>query len=1160
MTANEDPVTIDELDVVRAPGFETGGFEIDSFSPGINLVHGPNAAGKTTTADSITRVLWPDAASDGEQLVGRLSLNGDEWRVDLVNGRTEYQRDGQEATAPNLPSADHRDRYRLSLHDLLQQDTRNESFAETIERESAGGYDLAAAHDELGFKDSPITRRKGVYQDAKNAVQTWREERDDADGLAEERSRLTKLESELEEARQARDEKEALEQAIRFREAKSEQEDAQAVLDEFPDVLEQVSGDELQRVEDLDDDIAEWKEEKQNAAERKRQAKNALEEAALPEDGVSNGVIARLKQRRDSLEECEARTEELGEELEGAKAERESAREDIPLEIDHEALADLEPGSWAEVSEFARRAERVQAERQRRDAIDQWTDTEAEPEADLRSLERGSKALEDWLMAAAEAESIDSGAAAFHVGAVAGAVLSLTGIALGTIVNPLLFSLILVGVALFLYGQRQQPETDQAASQQATHRESFEQTGLDAPSSWDEDGVRERLVELYDEVAKHRVVEEREQQREAVLAEQDLEETERTLKEQRERLREELGAAPETTDIELAVIVRRVIDWQEAHDEVVRLRGELERAEENLADARDRIQSELDDYGYEDVEDSAVATQRIRDLEQRQANHETATRDIDEAESTIEKARTKLGELRDQREEIYTRLGLEPGDRDALATLCEQVDDYESARSEVERAEAVLEQEREKLESLPEYTPELEEQEQSELRERLREAETTADRYDDLQEEISDIEAKIREAKTDTAVEEAITEKDRALDALAEQLDEDYSSLVGDVLVNHVQEETIEASRPAVFQRANELLATITHGRYELDVANGEQTFRAYDTAKQRGFALDELSSGTRVQVLLAVRLAFVEEQEQRAQLPILLDETLANADDSRADVIIESMIELARDGRQIFYFTAQGDEVAKWRAALEDASDVPWTEIDLADVRDLNRTVQVPEIDSIETLSPTPPEPAGHDHESYGDALDVEPFNPYQGAGAAHLWYVVEDVDVLHDLLELGIERWGQLQNLLERGRDGFVPADADAIDVIRQNAAALEEFTQAWQIGRGDPVDRSVLKESGAVSNTFIDRVTELAEDLNGDAEALVDALYAGEVDRFRHNKAEELEKYLRANGYIVSRDPLADDEIRIRMMERLVESGVSRDQAAERASDLLARVTTD
>lgn len=58
------------------------------------------------------------------------------------------------------------------------------------------------------------------------------------------------------------------------------------------------------------------------------------------------------------------------------------------------------------------------------------------------------------------------------------------------------------------------------------------------------------------------------------------------------------------------------------------------------------------------------------------------------------------------------------------------------------------------------------------------------------------------------------------------------------------------------------------------------------------------------------------------------------------------------------------------------------WTTIDLAEVRDLDDAVQVLEFDDVESLAPDPPSPAGHDHESYGDELDVEPFNPYEGTG----------------------------------------------------------------------------------------------------------------------------------------------------------------------------------
>lgn len=1158
MTSEKDPVRIQELDIVRAPGFETGGFEIEEFSSGVNLIHGPNAAGKTTTADSITKILWPDAARDGENIVGLLSLNGEHWRVDVFNGRVEYQRNGQEATAPNLPSVDYRDRYRLSLHDLLQQETRNESFAETIQRESAGGYDLSAVHEELGYKKSPITRRKGVFQEANVAVETWRNKRNDAKGLEEERSRLTKLRSELEETKQARDEKEALNQAITYREAKSKHESTKAELDELPGILEQVDGNEFHRVKELENEIDEWREEKVEALEKEEEARGALETASLSDGGVSDGVLARLKRRRDSLEESESRKKRFTQKLEGAKRARSNACKDIPLDIEHDELVNLEPGTWADVSEFARKAARVQAERQRRDVLDQWTGNETDSESDLQTLERGSKALENWLMTGPEAGSAMGAEAAFRIGAVSAAVVSLTGLILGVLISPILFSVILIGVVLFVYGYRQRKNAEEFGGDREPHRNSFKQTNLASPSSWTEDDVRNRLIEIYDEVAKHKVADEWGQQRDALIAELDLDEKEEALAEKREELRKKVGAVPETEDIELAVIVRRVLDWQEKHDEVVDLQTELKEIEKSLKKARSTLQGELKEYGYDDVEDSATATQNIRDLEQRQNTHENATRDLSDAEKTIEKAEEKLNELESKQEEIYTTLSLELGERKELESLCERVDEYERITNEVRGAEAVVEQERKKLETLPAYDSELKEKELSELKQELRRAEEIADRYDGLQEQILEIESKIRNAKSENKVEEAITEKKRALTALEERLNEDYSAMVGDVLIEHVQEETVEASRPAVFQHANEVLVTITHGRYELDLAEDEQTFRAYDTVKQRGLSLEELSSGTRLQVLFSVRLAFVEQQEQRAKLPLILDETLANTDDSRAEVIIESMIELARDGRQIFYFTAQGDELAKWRSALKDASDVDWTMIDLGEVRDLDRTVKLTAIDSIESITPTPPDPAGHDHQSYAEVLDVGRFSPYNGAESIHLWYIVGDVEVLHDLLELQIKYWGQLKSLLERGKDELVQVEPETLGEIRQNAAALEEFVQAWKIGRGDPVDRSSLEASGAVSDTFIDQVTDLSEELAGDAEQLVEALYNGEVDRFRRNKAEELEEYLRDEGFLISREPLDDDTIKIRMIERLVEADFPRERAAERVSEILARIS--
>src|SRR5690606_36892234 len=135
-----------------------------------------------------------------------------------------------------------------------------------------------------------------------------------------------------------------------------------------------------------------------------------------------------------------------------------------------------------------------------------------------------------------------------------------------------------------------------------------------------------------------------------------------------------------------------------------------------------------------------------------------------------------------------------------------------------------------------------------------------------------------------------------------------------------LKEETREQGKPQVLKRASEIFSRITSGRYSLEVDPQGTAFRAYDHKIGLGQRLDELSSGTRVQLILAVRLAFLEQQEVNVTMPLLADELLANSDDARAAAIIEALTEISRDGRQIIYFTAQQDEVQKWKAKLHNS------------------------------------------------------------------------------------------------------------------------------------------------------------------------------------------------------------------------------------------------
>ena len=83
----------------------------------------------------------------------------------------------------------------------------------------------------------------------------------------------------------------------------------------------------------------------------------------------------------------------------------------------------------------------------------------------------------------------------------------------------------------------------------------------------------------------------------------------------------------------------------------------------------------------------------------------------------------------------------------------------------------------------------------------------------------------------------------------------------GRLLLDAVRREHETIQMPRVLERARGLFAAFTHGAYELRVAAEDAaSFVAIEAATGAGRAPDALSDGTRVQLLLAARLAFAEE------------------------------------------------------------------------------------------------------------------------------------------------------------------------------------------------------------------------------------------------------------------------------------------------------------
>jgi hypothetical protein len=72
--------------------------------------------------------------------------------------------------------------------------------------------------------------------------------------------------------------------------------------------------------------------------------------------------------------------------------------------------------------------------------------------------------------------------------------------------------------------------------------------------------------------------------------------------------------------------------------------------------------------------------------------------------------------------------------------------------------------------------------------------------------------------------------------------------------------------------------------------------------------------------------------------------------------------------------------------------------------------------------------------------------------------------------------------------------------------------------------------------VTDTFMDEVSALAADLDGDPDALLEALANKQVPRWQQNKTDQLRDYLESAGYLDPRPPATAQEIHTQVLARL------------------------
>ncbi|HEX4953110.1 MAG TPA: hypothetical protein VF017_06920 [Thermoanaerobaculia bacterium] len=1145
--APKPALTFSALAVRRMPGFEREGFELEGFAPGVTVIIGPNASGKTTTARALGALLWPSTAPGRKvHLIARFQIGEETWEGELEAGEARYRREGRDSALPPLPPAELEDRYRLPLERLLA--TERDGLAAEVLRESAGGYDLSLAVQGAGFRPG-ATRSRKPAADLGAAEKRVRELQAHQERLVREEEALAGLDLERQRAREAARAAGRIAAALRAARARERRSRAEERLAQLPPALARLSSDADARLVELETAAREGRRRADEARAELERLGRSLAGVGLTV-GAFNRARSEVRTRLEALGRAETRVEEARRRTAAARETATGAATQLG------APAGRAPGlrrpELGELDELIRVAERARAA----EAVATRARFALEPPEHLEDpapLTRAVAALRRLLATPAPPLGLFgllvlAAAAALSAAAAFALVERGSRLGAGAAVLAAIASGGMAGLALFTWDRARR------ARAEVRHFVPERVPGDPAAAARLLERLDQRLETIKDGQLRARIAR-------GLGLESGTSPERQRLEQARAEVGARLGLTELPLDLELAWAWHRAATFAEATDRARAAEAEERLAWEEEARLLGEIGTLLAPFEEGQPGDRAGAEAALERLSERARRLEADLAAKERIETQLERELEPAAMAAEARlVAFWSELGLVSGDRATLARWLEELPDWQRNRDEVRLAE------REHHEAMAQLAgvEELAERDPAELEVELARLRERAEAESDLAERSGAVRREIDLARRGHDLERALAERDRAREELVRLRAEDELAVAGWLLGEVLGAELADRALPPVLAGARELFARITHERYELRVEPGDPPgFRARDRQSGEVLGLEQLSSATRVHLLVAARLAFVERQEPGPALPLFLDETLATSDERRARALIEALVAAARRGRQVFCFTAQEAEVAKWAKVLEDAQargeGVPWTVLDLARAR-RGEPAQVTVAGA--TAGPRPvPQSAGLSHAEYGAALGVPAPDPWAAdLGGVHLWYLVEDPALLERLLAAGWERWGPTEALARRGLAEAVAAGSGA---ALEKAAALARAGAAarevWRVGRGRPVDRQDLAESGAVSDKYLDSLTELAREAGGDARALLERLAQKDprAKGFRHEKLEALEGWLEERGHLDPQPPLPREEIRLAALTAAREELESGRLGLDEVDRLLARL---
>jgi DNA repair protein SbcC/Rad50 len=1130
-------VILKRLAINRLPGISQP-FAIEAAGAGFSIVYGPNGIGKSSLCRAVEGLYWVDRGpSQRTSVSGEFKLDGESLWVEREGSRVRWQRGGEDSVPPNLPASHNHRCFFLRLRDLIDPSPDGtQDIASEIRRQMSGGFDLDQITADL-IANVGAQHGRRERRDFNKALQDVQEAEGKQLGLQRRVDQLDDLRRQLGAAESSAQRLIAVERALGLAGRVEEYAGVTNELAFLPDGVAKLTGKEAQQIEGLQEQVDKLIDRARSLERERATARDAKRDSRL-EVPLGQAQLAIWRENAGELGRVELA-------LQAARTEHSARRRELAAALS--ALGggnvdevDLDLSSHVQLFEFLRA---IEAHKARTSAIIErvrlltHVDGAEDSQGDLEKSRSAADLLRSWLRAP-ESETFLKKLRTRKSWILFALAIAVVGAGLAVFVHPVFALLVVAGacVALpvFMLGSSRTSSATRASAQDA-----FAKLGAVEPDAWDVPLVELRLRGLEGEIAsidsRLRRERDRDVERQGLESELDgLAEAEDVLNARRQKLLESLKLESIPPDAELVDFARALDRFRSVRIEDESAAGTVDQLETRHRDILSELATVFERNGEPKPEDAMTAGAYLNSLTDRNSALVKAIADENRATDQLNEVSTHLGSAHNSIKQIYTGVLLSDGDFVGLMTLLNSLPNYMKLKGDATRLDAQIALDRDALAEIDEAS--LADSGRSALEQLKDELLQSSEKAVGLRNEIAEINAQVNQAKRGTNVQDLIAFREEARTKLQDRREEALFAKAGKFLLDAVEQEYEQTQMPRVFERARNHFSAFTHYAYDLRLGGEAHAARliAIELSSGEGRKLEELSDGTRTQLLLAARIAFAEEVEQGNTLPLFLDEAFDQSDPGRFEAIVRSLGRVANDqNRQIFYLTSDPLDTERIRLALAKDDYAIATAIDLGLIRGQVASVSGPPALEVEPI-PTIPAADGLTAEEYGFALRVPVFAPGLGYSQQHFFYVLsDDLNLLHDFLEYGIKGVGQWKTVSGTPLADKLFSLSISSSEITYRVHLLEVFCELWKQGRGRPVDREVLVNSGALSDRFLDTVQKIAGEQDADPARFLATLGTSKDPRlrgFRRGTVVTLEQYLRDNGYLDDRPILGSDELRL------------------------------